>query len=164
VCFVQKKTSAQKLTFEKDSYGDLANLNVPWAEAGLPPLSPDDVPQCGGNASMLPCNREGIVLLIHVAQYPYSSFLFLEFFNGLLQRAPVFAPQTTPVYSNTAYRMLGYIIQAIGGTRFDKLLHSSVLRPLNMTTTTYAIPSGGGSWVIPNGESGWYQDTGDETP
>lgn len=61
--------------------------------------------------------------------------------------------------------MLGYIIQAIGGTRFDKLLNSSVLQSLNLTNTTYAIPAGNeGSWVIPNGESGWYQDTGDETP
>ncbi|OKP12042.1 Beta-lactamase-like protein [Penicillium subrubescens] len=123
-----------------------------------------DVPQCGGNASMPPCNRDGIVLLIHVAHHSYSSLLFLEYFHGLLGRAPVFAPQTTPVYSNTAFRLLGYIIQAISGTRLDKLLQSSVLRPLNLTTTTYAIPTDRGSWVIPNGESGWYQDTGDETP
>ena len=99
-----------------------------------------------------------------VSQYSYSSLLFLEYFQGLLRRAPVFAPQTTPVYSNTAYRLLGYILGAISGTRFDELLQSSVLRPLNLTTTAYAIPRGEGSWVIPNGESGWYQDTGDETP
>ncbi|KAG2414320.1 hypothetical protein HFD88_003511 [Aspergillus terreus] len=127
------------------SYGDLADIDGPWSEAGLPLLPPEDVPQCGGNASMPPCNRK-------------------EYFQGLLGRAPIFAPQTTPVYSNTAYRLLGYILGAISGTRFDELLQCSVLRPLNLTTTTYAIPSGEGSWVIPNGESGWYQDTGDETP
>ncbi|GFF55231.1 hypothetical protein IFM46972_10215 [Aspergillus udagawae] len=146
------------------SYGDLANIDVSWSEAGLPSLSPEDVPQCGGNASMSPCDRNGIVLVIHISQYSYSSFLFLEYFRGLLRRAPVFAPQTTPVYSNTAYRMLGYILEAICGTQFNELLQSSVLRPLNLTTTTSAIPTGEGSWVIPNGESGWYQDTGDETP
>ena len=152
------------LMFKEDSYGDLANMDVTWSEAGLPVLSPEDIPQCGGNASMPPCDRDGIMLVILVSQYSYSSFLFLEYFHGLLRRAPVFAPQTTPVYSNTAYRLLGYILEAISGTRFDELLQSSVLRPLNLTTTTYAIPRGEGSWVIPNGESGWYQDTGDETP
>jgi hypothetical protein len=148
----------------EDSYGDLANIDGSWSEAGLPLLSPEDVPQCGGNASMPPCDRNGIVLVIHVSQYSYSSFLLLEYFRGLLRRAPVFAPQTTPVYSNTAYRLLRYILEATSGTRFDELLQSSVLRPLNLTTTTSAIPRGEGSWVIPNGESGWYQDTGDETP
>ncbi|GFG25000.1 hypothetical protein IFM61606_04926 [Aspergillus udagawae] len=113
---------------------------------------------------MPPCDRNGIVLVIYVSQYSYSSFLLLEYFRGLLRRAPVFAPQTTPVYSNTAYRLLGYILEAISGNRFDELLQSSVLRPLNLTTTTSAIPRGEGSWVIPNGESGWYQDTGGETP
>ncbi|KAL5358460.1 beta-lactamase/transpeptidase-like protein [Aspergillus floccosus] len=146
------------------SYGDLANIDVSWLEAGLPSLSLVDVPQCGGNASMAPCDRDGIVLVIHVSRYSYSSFLLLEYFRGLLRRAPIFAPQTTPVYSNTAYRLLGYILEAISGTRFDELLQSSVLQPLNLTTTTYAIPTGESSWVIPNGESGWYQDTGDETP
>lgn len=161
--FYEKETREQKLTFNEDSYGDLADIDGPWSEAGLPLLPPEDVPQCGGNASMPPCNRKGIVLAIHVSQYSYSSLL-LEYFQGLLGRAPIFAPQTTPVYSNTAYRLLGYILGAISGSRFDELLQSSVLRPLNLTTTTYEIPSGEGSWVIPSGESGWYQDTGDETP
>ncbi|KAE8337423.1 hypothetical protein BDV24DRAFT_177523 [Aspergillus arachidicola] len=145
------------------SYGDLANMDISWSEAGLPQLSPEDVPRCGGNESMPPCDRNGTKLLV-LSQYLYSSFFFLEYFQGLLRRAPIFAPQTTPVYSNTAYRMLGYIIEAISGTRFDKVLQSSVLRPLDLTATTSAIPKDEGSWVIPNGESGWYQDTGDETP
>lgn len=150
--------------FNEDSYGDLANMDITWSEAGLPVLSPEDVPQCGGNASMPPCDRDGIVLIIHVSQYLCSSFFCPEYFQGLLRRAPIFAPQTTPIYSNTAYRLLGYILGAISGNRYDELLESSVLRPLNLTTTTYATPRGEGSWVIPNGESGWYQDTGDETP
>ncbi|KAL4909606.1 beta-lactamase/transpeptidase-like protein [Aspergillus multicolor] len=131
------------------SYGDLASTDGSWSDAGLPSLSPDDIPQCGGNSSMPPCNRD-------------------EYFRGILRRAAIFAPQTTPVYSNTAYRMLGYILEALSGTSFSGLLESSVLQPLNLTTTTSTIPSGkresGSSWVIPNGESGWFQDTGDETP
>lgn len=62
--------------FDKDSYGDLANVDLPWKENGLPLLSPDDVPQCGGNASMPPCDRDGIMLLIHVAQSLYSPLPF----------------------------------------------------------------------------------------
>ncbi|KAJ0419587.1 beta-lactamase/transpeptidase-like protein [Aspergillus carlsbadensis] len=127
------------------SYGDLANTDISWSEAGLPFLSPEDVPQCGGNASAPPCARE-------------------EYFQGLLRRAPVLEPQATPVYSNTAYRMLGYILEALSGTRFDELLRSSVLVPLGLANTATATPRGKGSWVIPNGESGWDQNMGDEIP
>lgn len=103
------------------------------------------------------------VILMHVSQDSYWLFFFLEYFHGLLQRAPVILPQTTPIYSNTAFRILGYILEVISNTPFDKLLDSSVLQPLNLTTTSYGIPAEG-SWVIPNGDSAWYQNTGDETP
>lgn len=43
----------------EDSYGDVATLDIPWTEAGLPPLPSEDIPRCGGNSSTPPCNREG---------------------------------------------------------------------------------------------------------
>ncbi|PCH06154.1 Beta-lactamase-related [Penicillium occitanis (nom. inval.)] len=126
------------------SYGDVATLDIPWTEAGLPPLPSEDIPRCGGNSTTPPCDRD-------------------EYFHGLLQRAPVILPRTTPIYSNTAFRILGYILGAISNVPFDQLLDSSVLRPLNLTTTSYVTPTEG-AWVIPNGDSAWYQNTGDETP
>ena len=111
--------------------------------------------------------RLHVIATVHFPNARFSRFIlmffFLEYFHGLLQRAPVILPQTTPIYSNTAFRILGYILEAISKTPFDKLLDSSVLQPLNLTTTSYGIPAEG-SWVIPNGDSAWYQNTGDETP
>ncbi|KAI8633034.1 putative penicillin-binding protein [Xylariaceae sp. FL1651] len=125
--------------------GDLASQPLSWMEAGLPELSPKDIPHCAGNSSLPPCNRR-------------------EYFQGLVQRHPVFAPQSTPVYSNAAFRILGYVLEAMGGASFSALLQSIVLKPLGLTDTSATLPTGNGSWVIPNGDSGWYDNYGDEAP
>lgn len=82
----------------------------------------------------------------------------------MTKRHPVFAPQTTPVYSNLGYRLLGYILEKLSGSRYDSLLQSSVFEPLGMSHTTARVPSGEGSWVIPDSGSVWFQDVGDEMP
>lgn len=56
---VLKRLFRQILIPCEDSYGDVATLNIPWTEAGLPPLPSEDIPRCGGNSSTPPCNREG---------------------------------------------------------------------------------------------------------
>ncbi|KAJ8129483.1 hypothetical protein O1611_g4147 [Lasiodiplodia mahajangana] len=126
--------------------GDLASQNFPWMEAGLPELSNNDVPHCGGNSSLPPCNRR-------------------EYFKAMLQRHPVFAPHTTPVYSNIGFRMLGYVLEAMGGTSYAALLQSKVLRPLGLTDTSGTLPPNRGSWVIPSGnETGFHYNYGEDTP
>ncbi|KAI1352176.1 putative penicillin-binding protein [Xylaria sp. FL0043] len=126
--------------------GDLASQDLPWTEIGLPELPLKDVPHCGVNASSPPCNRQ-------------------EFFQGVVQRHPVFAPWTTPVYSNTGFRILGYVLEAMGGTSYSSLLESKVLKPLGLADTSATFPPKEGSWVIPNGdENGLRVDYGDETP
>jgi CubicO group peptidase (beta-lactamase class C family) len=87
-----------------------------------------------------------------------------EYFEGFPKRHPIFAPETTPVYSNAAFRILGYVLQASSGMSFSKTLQSSVLKPLGLTDASAKRPQSRGSWVIPQGDSGWYQDVGDETP
>ncbi|KAI0871407.1 putative penicillin-binding protein [Hypoxylon argillaceum] len=127
--------------------GDLASQNFPWMEAGLPALSSNDIPHCGGNSSLPPCNRQ-------------------EYFQGITQqRHPVFAPQTTPVYSNIGFRLLGYALEAMGGTSYSALVQSKVLGPLGLTDTSATLPPKRGSWVIPTGnENGFHDNYGDETP
>ncbi|KAI3321348.1 beta-lactamase/transpeptidase-like protein [Xylariaceae sp. AK1471] len=126
--------------------GDLASQPFPWTELGLPELPPEDIPDCAGNSSLPPCNRS-------------------EYFQGLIQRHPVFAPQTTPVYSNAAFRILGYVLEAMGGKSYSTLLQSTVLDPLRLSDTSATFPTGRGSWVIPNGnESRFHDDIGDEAP
>ncbi|KAI1131191.1 putative penicillin-binding protein [Nemania abortiva] len=126
--------------------GDLANQNFPWKEAGLPELPPNDIPDCGIDSGFPPCSRQ-------------------EFFKGALQRHPVFAPQTTPVYSNLGFRILGYVLEAMGGTSYSALVQSKVLGPLGLTDTSATLPPNRGSWVIPPGnETGFHYNYGEETP
>ncbi|KAJ2986061.1 hypothetical protein NUW58_g5208 [Xylaria curta] len=128
------------------AHGDLASQDFPWMEAGLPELSPRDIPHCGANSSLLPCNRE-------------------EYFQGIVQRHPIFAPQTTPVYSNLGFRILGYVLEAMSGTSYAALIQSKVLEPLALKDTSAKVPPRRGSWVIPTGnESGFHDNYGDETP
>lgn len=88
-----------------------------------------------------------------------------EYFQGFLQRHPVFAPWTTPVYSNAGFRLLGYVLEALGGTSYNSLLQSKVLEPLGLADTSATYPPKQGSWVVPGGnESGFYVNYGDEIP
>ncbi|KAI0106482.1 putative penicillin-binding protein [Nemania sp. FL0031] len=126
--------------------GDLASQNFPWMEAGLPPLPYNDIPHCGANITLPPCNRK-------------------EYFDGVLQQHPVFAPQTTPVYSNVAFRILGYVLEALGGNSYDSLVKSKVLSPLGLTDTSATLPLNRGSWVIPPGnETNFHYNFGEDTP
>ncbi|KAL3954280.1 hypothetical protein ACCO45_012236 [Purpureocillium lilacinum] len=122
---------------------DLVSQGFPWKEAGLPPLPPSEIPTCAGNSSQPPCNRK-------------------EYFEGFIKRRPVLPPFTAPVYSNAAYRILGYVVEAIAGSPYDAVLARSVLRPLGLKKTSTASPSGSGVGVIPPGDSGWGRPLGDE--
>ncbi|KAI0459974.1 putative penicillin-binding protein [Xylaria acuta] len=129
--------------------GDLSIQSFPWMEAGLPELSPNEIPHCGGNYldyDLPACNRK-------------------EYFQGIVQRHPVFAPQTTPVYSNVGFRILGYVLEAMGRTSYNGLVKSKVLMPLGLADTSATLPPRRGSWVIPTGNlSGFHYNYGDEIP
>ncbi|KAI1821986.1 putative penicillin-binding protein [Xylaria intraflava] len=125
---------------------DLADQNFPWKRARFPALPAFDIPTCAGNDSLPPCNRQ-------------------EYFHGLLRKHPVFAPRTTPVYSNAAYRILGYVLEAMVGAPYHAFLQSAVLGPLGLADTPATLPPNRGSWVIPGGNrSDFHLDFGDEMP
>ncbi|PNY27564.1 Uncharacterized protein TCAP_02521 [Tolypocladium capitatum] len=122
---------------------DLASEGFPWREAGLPPLPPGEMPTCAGNSSQPPCSRK-------------------EFFEGFTKRHPVLPPYTAPVYSNAAYRILGYVVEAMTGSPYDAVLARDVLQPLGLKHTSTSSPGGSGVGVIPPGDSGWGRPLGDE--
>ncbi|KND89505.1 hypothetical protein TOPH_05786 [Tolypocladium ophioglossoides CBS 100239] len=122
---------------------DMASMGFPWQEAGLPPLSPDEIPTCAGNTSQPPCSRK-------------------EYFEGFIKRHPVLPPYTAPVYSNAAYRILSYVVEAITGSSYDAVLARDVLQPLGLKQTSTSSPRGSGVGVIPPGDSGWGRPLGDE--
>ncbi|KAK4187919.1 D-alanyl-D-alanine-carboxypeptidase/endopeptidase AmpH [Podospora australis] len=113
---------------------------------GFPPLDSSDktLPPCGAWPL---CNRT-------------------EFFQGLLQAYPSYAPFTTPAYTNTGYQILAYALESIkGDKKFGDMMQDSVLNRLGLNHTyyVYANESVG---VVPGNASdaGWYWQLGDENP
>lgn len=54
--------------------------------------------------------------------------------------AQVFAPGTTPAYSNYGMALAGYIVQRVSGQPFETYVREHVLEPAGMTTSTYEQP------------------------
>lgn len=52
----------------------------------------------------------------------------------------IFAPGTTPAYSNYATALAGYVVQRVSGQPFDDYLDANIFRPLNMATATFRQP------------------------
>ncbi|GAB1309838.1 D-alanyl-D-alanine- [Madurella fahalii] len=112
---------------------------------GFPPLNRSDptLPPCGAWPL---CNRT-------------------EFFNGLLQAYPSYAPFTTPAYTNTGFQILAYALESIKGKSFQSMMEESVLQPLGLNHTYYRnAPAEVG--IIPGNRSdaGWDYQLGDENP
>ncbi|KAK8913226.1 Beta-lactamase-like protein sdnR [Metarhizium anisopliae] len=121
----------------------MASQPFPHQAAGLPELSLDEIPTCAGNNTQPPCTRR-------------------EFFDVLLKRRPVSLPFNTPTYSNAAYRLLGYVVEAVTGTSYTEAVAKSVFQPLGLQNTSTSSPRGAGVGVIPPGNSGWGRPLGDE--
>ena len=52
----------------------------------------------------------------------------------------IFAPGTTPAYSNYATMLAGYIVQRISGEPFDEYISRHIFEPLGMMHSTFAEP------------------------
>ncbi|WP_129649202.1 serine hydrolase [Peristeroidobacter agariperforans] len=64
-------------------------------------------------------------------------------FEALLKRwtpERIFAPGTTPAYSNYATALAGYIVQRISGVPLEDYMDAHVLGPLGMTSSTFRQP------------------------
>ena len=52
----------------------------------------------------------------------------------------VFAPGTTPAYSNYATALAGYIVERVSGENFDNYIESHIFKPLGMTHSSFRQP------------------------
>lgn len=116
----------------------------PAAASFLPPLNSSQIPPCSIDPT---CTRA-------------------QFFAGFTKRPPVYLPGTTPVYSNAAFQIFGYVLEAITNRTYASLLQDTVLNPLHMTSTSLAIPTNTTNAIIPVNEtaSQWAIDAGDLSP
>jgi CubicO group peptidase (beta-lactamase class C family) len=52
----------------------------------------------------------------------------------------IFAPGTTPAYSNYGAALAGYIVERVSGQPFNDYIHQNIFKPLGMTHSTFAQP------------------------
>lgn len=112
-------------------------------KAGFPKLRDEDVPPCGETN---PCNRK-------------------DFFGGLLKSHPVVPTAGTPVYSNVAFQILGYVVENATGHSYNDLVHSELIDRLGLNGS-YSSPPDPKLGIIPGDvrSSLWSLDFADENP
>ena len=76
---------------------------------------------------------------------------------------PVTAPNERPAYSNVAFSLIAYSVEAVTGLTYEEQVQKYVAGPLGMTGTTPA-PGDDAKGVIPPGETSWGTDYGFSTP
>ncbi|MFE7630606.1 serine hydrolase, partial [Kocuria sp. NPDC057446] len=52
----------------------------------------------------------------------------------------IFAPGTTPAYSNYGLALAGYVVQQVTGVPFEDYVGTEILDPLDMTSTSVEQP------------------------
>ncbi|KAL1969876.1 hypothetical protein VTN77DRAFT_7385 [Rasamsonia byssochlamydoides] len=101
---------------------DLGNEPKPWSKYGLPVLNSSQVSGCGGEPDEAGCTRQ-------------------TFFAKFGRRHPVYAPWTTPVYSNMGFAILGFVIESVTNQTYEEVINQAVLSPLNLTRTSVSTPT-----------------------
>ncbi|KAL8793819.1 MAG: hypothetical protein Q9195_003544 [Heterodermia aff. obscurata] len=110
---------------------------LPQLAAGLPPLnftSPDEIDPClsYSNSTGTFCPTS-----IHLQSYT--------------RRDPVFAPWTSPMYTNGGFALLSLAVENITGKAFGTLFEDDMFKPLAMTSTFYKTMTDFSRAVSPGG-------------
>lgn len=118
-------------------------MPFPAEAAGLPKLSPQDVPTCSGTNEKPACSRS-------------------EFFKGYLKQHPVSRPYTMAAYANAGFRLLNYVVQKVVKSSYGEAIQTTVFKPLGLSKSSTSRPKENGAGVVPRGESAWFRDMGDD--
>ncbi|CAG8954420.1 hypothetical protein HYFRA_00006047, partial [Hymenoscyphus fraxineus] len=116
---------------EYSAYGDLAGALVMDGKMkatamNLPVLGKGEVPICGGGGA---CTRA-------------------QFFEGFVNRHPIYAPSTAASYSNVEYMIFAYALENITGIPIQTLVESAIFSPLNLTGSSWSLPKDNSSSII----------------
>ena len=148
---------------EVGTSGELVNqMSVAQAisDYGLEPLSKEETLSCDVSGASQ-CTRQGIPAPTPCFQLLSS----LETLRLIAKQHPLYAPQTSPAYSNIAFTLLGYAQDKITGKNFSTTVETSIIKPLGMSSSSYsAVPKQG---VIPGGNAslvGFDVDLGESAP
>ncbi len=105
---------------------------------GLPKVSNNTAPNCSGLPGTRPCTSADII-------------------ENVNRIPPVYLPYTSPVYSNIGFAVLGMVIEAATGKKFDDVVKSDIFDIAGMNSTSFngpveSFPEAG---FVPFGESTW---------
>ncbi|KAH9904273.1 beta-lactamase/transpeptidase-like protein [Xylariomycetidae sp. FL2044] len=109
---------------------------------GFPPAPVNETPVCG---EVRPCSRA-------------------QFFAGIANVPPSFAPSRNAAYSNLAYHLLGYALEAITSRNFTEMLETDIINKLGLQRTFYTKPPDEYGVIPPGAENGWAYDLGEARP
>ncbi|KAI2618157.1 beta-lactamase/transpeptidase-like protein [Hypoxylon sp. NC1633] len=102
-----------------DMITDLTSLPINWTALGLPPAR--EVLDCSGYNGFPPCNAT-------------------IFWDNFGKRNPVFAPYSSPLYSNTAFFLLSLVVESVSGVSYGDFVQTHILDAVGMKGTTYTKP------------------------
>ena len=103
---------------------DIDNAPGNYSALGLPTLNKNEQgTQCGdaSNPYQRPCTEA-------------------DFFNNWGKKYPVYAPFTTPVYSNIGYAILGLVIERVTGRPYAQYMQEAIFQPLGLQRTSVDHP------------------------
>ena len=63
-----------------------------------------------------------------------------DFFNNWGKKYPVYAPFSTPVYSNVGFGILGLVIERASGVSFAQYMQNAIIKPLALKHTSIDHP------------------------
>lgn len=88
-----------------------------------------------------------------------------DFYRDFENHDPVYAPFTTPVYSNIGFDILGMVIEAVSNITLEAFFDKEILKPLGLKSTAMAGPPVlDNEAFIPVGDVYWGSDFGFEDP
>lgn len=121
---------------------DVGNEPGDWTKYGLPVLNASEVSGCGGEPDQAGCTWQS-KHLISLVLYSLTagSCQLTAFFTKFGRRRPVYAPWTTPVYSNIGFAILGLVVESVTGQTYEQFVSEAILAPLNLTRTSISTPT-----------------------
>ena len=89
----------------------------------------------------------------------YKTDISAVFLQDFIKRRPVFAPFTSPIYSNDAFRVLSFALESITNPSFTDMMNNMFVQ-LDLSQTSYTTPTSDVQGVIPwnISYSGWDVD------
>jgi hypothetical protein len=93
--------------------------------------------------------------VIELAQCEKQPCTRAESIRAFLQEAPVEQAFSTPIYSNGAYQVLTYALEAITNRTMSDMITDDVFCPLNMDDSSYSLKANA-SGIIPNSKNSFW--------